>query len=265
MQRFCLDAGNDAGVLAPVRGIGQRSGIYQYLRGNKHESGATAIVENYLPTAGVKWISPIFMRLFEILITIYTIITRRVIVTPLHTLWLPIVLSSVAVFIVSSFIHTVLPWHKSDYPKVPDEDKVRDALRPLAIPPGEYMLPRAMGAKELNSPEFKKKIDEGPVVMLTVRANKPIPMGPRLVSWFVYSIVIGVFVAYVTGRAVPHGAMYLHVFRFAGATAFIAYVVALWELPIWYWRSMSLTIKATVDGLIYALVTAGVFGWLWPR
>ena len=57
--------------------------------------------------------------------------------TALHSLWLPILLSSVIVFVVSSIIHMALPWHNSDYPKVPNEDKVMDALRPFAIPPGD--------------------------------------------------------------------------------------------------------------------------------
>ena len=34
---------------------------------------------------------------------------------------------------------------------------------------------------------------------------------------------------------------------------------------IWYRRSLLTTIKSSVDGLIYALLTAGTFGWLWPR
>jgi hypothetical protein len=63
----------------------------------------------------------------------------------------------------------------------------------------------------------------------------------------------------------PAGSDYLRVFRFAGTTAFIAYSAALWQMPIWYRRSWVITIKATVDGLIYALLTAGTFGWLWPR
>ncbi len=185
--------------------------------------------------------------------------------TPIYALWLPILLSSVAVFIISSLIHTVLPWHKSDYPKVPNEDKVREALRPLAIPPGEYVVPRATTGKEMRSPEYAQKLKDGPVVVLNVRRNGPIVMAPRMIAWFIYTVVVGIFAAYVAGRALPPGAMYLQVFRFAGATAFFCYVVAQWEMPIWWWRSMSLTIKGTVDGLIYALVTAGFFGWLWPR
>ena len=78
-------------------------------------------------------------------------------------------------------------------------------------------------------------------------------------------VVIGVFAAYVAGRALPPGTDYLQVFRFVGATAFIGYSVALWQMSIWNRRAWLTTIKATVDGLIYALLTAGTFGWLWPR
>jgi hypothetical protein len=71
--------------------------------------------------------------------------------TWLYTLWLPILLSSVIVFVVSSVIHMVLPWHKSDYPKVPNEERFMDALRPLAVPPGDYMVPRPSSTQEMRS------------------------------------------------------------------------------------------------------------------
>ena len=80
----------------------------------------------------------------------------------MHTLWLPILLSSVLVFVMSSLIHMASPWHKSDYPKVPNEDRVREALRPLAIPPGDYMIPRVSSRQELRSPEFAEKLKQGP-------------------------------------------------------------------------------------------------------
>jgi hypothetical protein len=189
----------------------------------------------------------------------------EVVMTALDTLWLPILLSSVIVFVVSSIIHMALPWHKNDYPKVPNEDKVMDALRPLAIPPGDYMIPRASSRQEMQSPEFTEKLKKGPVMILTVLPSGPTSMGTNLVLWFLYSTVVSFFAAYVAGRALPAGANYLHVFRFIGVTAFIGYSVALWQMSIWYRRSWSTTIKATVDGLIYALLTAGTFGWLWPR
>jgi hypothetical protein len=140
-----------------------------------------------------------------------------------------------------------------------------DALRPLAIPPGDYMIPRPSSSQEMRSPEFVEKMKKGPVVVLTVMPNGPVSMGRNLVLWFLYATVVGVFAAYVAGRALPPGAEYLSVFRFAGTTAFVGYALALWQMSIWYRRSWSTTIKAMVDGLIYALLTAGTFGWLWPR
>jgi hypothetical protein len=184
--------------------------------------------------------------------------------TGLSALWLPILLSSVLVFVVSSLIHTMLPWHKSDYPKLPNEDRVLDALRPLAIPPGDYMAPRVLSMQEMRSPEFAEKLKRGPVMILTVMPNGKGSMGKPLVLWFVYSVVVGLFAAYIAGRALPAGAEYLRVFQLVGATTFVGYAAALWQMSIWYRRAWSTTIKATVDGLIYALLTAGTFGWLWP-
>ena len=184
--------------------------------------------------------------------------------TGLLALWLPILLSAVIVFLVSSIIHMALPWHKSEYPKIPNEDKVRDALRPLAIPPGDYMVPRASNAQEMRSPEFLAKLKQGPVLVVTVLPNRDFDMRRNLTLWFLYSVAVGVFAAYVAGRVLPPGAPYLPVFRFAGVTAFLGYAVALWQMSIWYQRAWRTTVMATVDGLIYALLTAGTFGWLWP-
>ena len=183
----------------------------------------------------------------------------------LHSLWLPILLSAIAVFVVSSVIHMASPWHKGDYPKVPQEDAVMGALRPFAIPPGDYMMPRPSSREDLRSTQFAEKMKSGPVMVLTVMRNGPVSMGTSLVLWFLDAAAVGVFAGYVAGRALPIGAEYLRVFRFAGVTAFVGYSVALWQMSIWYHRAWSTTLKATLDGLIYALLTAGIFGWLWPR
>ena len=185
--------------------------------------------------------------------------------TELFALWLPILVSAVVVFIISSVIHMALPWHKNDYPKIPNEDGVMNALRPFAVPPGDYMVPRASSMKEMNSPEFKEKKNAGPVFLISVWPNGQASMFKNLIQWFIYSLVIGIFAAYVAGRALPAGAEYLQVFRFTGVTAFLGYSAALWQMSIWYNRPWSMTIKSTVDGLIYALLTAGIFGWLWPH
>ena len=184
--------------------------------------------------------------------------------TGLTALWLPILVSAVLVFIASSIIHMVSPWHKSDYPKLATEQQVMDALRPLEIPPGDYFVPRPSSRDEMNSPAFKERVKQGPVVVFTVMPGE-FSMGRNLALWFAYCAVIGFLAAYVTGRALPPGTAYLRVFRFAGTTAFIGYSAALWQMSIWYHRAWTTTIKATVDGLIYGLLTAGAFGWLWPR
>lgn len=182
----------------------------------------------------------------------------------LSTLWLPVLLSAVIVFVVSSVIHMWLPWHKNDYPKVPDEEKLRDAVRPLAIPPGDYMVPRPASTQEMRTPEFAEKLNKGPVLILTVIPNGPFSMAKNLVLWFLYSVIVGIFTAYVASRALPAGAEYGRVFQLATIIAFIGYAVALWQISIWYHRAWGTTIRSTMDGLIYALLTAGTFGWLWP-
>ena len=184
--------------------------------------------------------------------------------TGLTALWMPILLSAVIVFVVSSIIHMASPWHKSDYPKLPNEDKVMDALRPLGIPVGDWVMPRPSSRDEMRSPEFAEKMKKGPVVMMTVMPGA-MTMGRNLGMWFAYLVVVGVFAGYVAGRTLPAGTAYLRVFQLVGATAFVGYALALWQMSIWYRRAWATTVKATVDGLIYACLTAGTFGWLWPR
>jgi len=185
--------------------------------------------------------------------------------TSLLALWLPILLSALIVFVASSVIHMTPLWHKSDFPKMPREAEVLDALRPLAIPPGDYFNPRASGMTEMKTPEFKEKLRQGPVAVMTVMPNGLINMNRSLTQWFLFLIVVSVFVALVTCRTLPIGTPYPRVFKVAGTVAFMAYALALCELSIWYRRSWSLTLKAAFDGLIYAGLTAGTFGWLWPR
>ena len=182
----------------------------------------------------------------------------------LTALWLPILLSAVIVFIASSVIHMASPWHKNDYPKLPNEEGLRAALRPLAIPPGDYMVPRPSSREELRDPAFLQKVNEGPNLVLTVMPTGPFSMGRNLVQWFLYCLVISLFAAYIASRALPARTEYMQVFRFTGTTAFLGYSAALWQMSIWYRRALGTTVKATIDGLIYGLLTAGTFGWLWP-
>jgi hypothetical protein len=183
---------------------------------------------------------------------------------PVTTLWLPIVVSAVLVFFASFILHMVLPLHRNDWRKLPAEDDVMAALGKFALAPGDYAMPCG-GAGAINDPAFKAKMNRGPVAFVTVLPAGPFSMGSNLAQWFVFNLVVSVFAAYVTGAALPRGAEYLEVFRFAGTTAFTAYVLGFVPQSIWYKRAWSTQLKNALDGLVYALLTAGVFGWLWPQ
>jgi hypothetical protein len=183
----------------------------------------------------------------------------------LLSLWLPIVLAAVIVFIASSIIHMAPLWHTSDYPKMPREEEIRSALQPFAVPPGDYFIPRPAGRQEMRTPEFKDKMVKGPVAVLTVMPNGPIAMSRNLIQWFVFLLVVGIFVALVTAHTLPIGTPYPRVFEVAGTVAFMGYGLALCELSIWYRRAWTLTLKSLLDAVIYGALTAGTFGWLWPR
>ena len=183
----------------------------------------------------------------------------------LMALWLPILVAAVIVFVASSILHMVLPYHHSDFGKLASEDAVMAALRKFNIAPGDYMVPCAGSQKAMNSPEYIDKLKKGPVAVMTVLPSGRPSMGASLVQWFFYCVIVGIFAAYIAGRALGPGANYLSVFRFAGCAAFVGYSLALWQNSIWYKRKWMTTVKSTIDGLIYGLLTAGVFGWLWPR
>jgi hypothetical protein len=183
----------------------------------------------------------------------------------LPELWPPILLSSVVVFVASSIANMLLPHHRSDYRKLPDEAQAMAALRRTELPPGDYVFPHAAGLEEMNSEEYGRRRAEGPVGFMTVMRSGPVSMGPQLAAWFVLTLVIGVTAAYLAGRTLPPGTDYLTVFRVTGTVAFAGYVYGLWQYAIWFGRSWRSTLMFSLDGLAYSLLTAGVFGWLWPQ
>jgi hypothetical protein len=184
---------------------------------------------------------------------------------PISALWMPILLSAVIVFVASSILHMVLPYHKSDYRKLPDEDKVVDTLRAAGVTPGPaYHFPHSTH-KEMKSPEMVEKFKRGPIGLLTVIPSGPPAMGKYLGLWFVYCVVVGIFVACIAGTTLAPGTRYPMVFHTAGLAALMAYGVAQLQDSIWKGQTWGVTFKHVVDGLIYALLTAGTFGWLWPR
>lgn len=180
-------------------------------------------------------------------------------------LWLPILLSAVVVFVASWLIHMLLTYHRTDYRKLPNEDRLLGALRTENLPPGEYMFPHATTPKEMGSPEMTAKFKRGPVGVLTVLPSAPPVMAKHLAQWFAFCLVVGLSVAYVAGRTMGPGAGYLPVFRIAGTVAFLGYAGCQAVASIWRGQPWALTAKNYFDGLLYGLLTAGVFGWLWPK
>jgi hypothetical protein len=181
----------------------------------------------------------------------------------LASLLLPVVLSALFVFVTSFLVHMVLKYHASDYTPLPNEDAVRAALRGVA--PAQYIVPHAGDMKDLEKPEMKQKFIDGPVAVLEVKRPGPPTMTPMLVQWFIFTLVVSFFVAYVASHTLPPGTPYLQVFRVVGAVAFLAYAAGQIPRAIWMGKPWPVAWKEVFDGLLYGLVTAGTFGWLWPR
>jgi hypothetical protein len=182
----------------------------------------------------------------------------------LMALWLPILLSAVFVFLVSSILHMAIPIHKGDFAKLPDEDKLLAAMRTHGVVPGDYMFPCPASMKEMASPEMVAKYKQGPVGQMTIMPSGPINMGRSLLQWFLYSVLISVFTAYVSMFALPPGSHYTMVFQVTGAAAVLGYAFASIPNSIWKGTRWTTTAKFVFDGVLYGLVTAGTFGWLWP-
>ena len=181
----------------------------------------------------------------------------------LAALWLPILVSAVLVFFASYAIHALLGYHASDFRKVPSEDAAMDAVRALNLPPGDYHMPRPPSAAAMSHPDFLAKMKRGPNVVMTVMPPYS-GMGAQLGTWFAFCAIVGIFVAYLTSLALPAGAPYMTVFRVSSAAAFMSYALGQWPRTIWYSKAWQTSLKETFDSLIYALLTGGAFGWLWP-
>lgn len=179
-------------------------------------------------------------------------------------LWLPILLSAVFVFVISSVLHMVIPIHKADFKSLPGEEVVLADLRKHKVPPGAYMFPQCGSMKDMGSPEMLAKFERGPVGHLVLRPNGMPAIGPALAQWFVYSIVIGVFVAYAASIGLESGAAFMTVFRLTGSVAILGYALGTISESIWKAQSWSVAAKFIFDGTLYGLATGATFAWLWP-
>jgi hypothetical protein len=177
----------------------------------------------------------------------------------------PILLAAVLVFVASALIWMVLPIHKKDFAGLPDEAAVAAALRRSGVGPGQYHIPHVDDPKRMKDPEFVQRMERGPVGSLILVKPGPFSMGKNLALWFLYVLGVNVFVAYLASHTLPSGTEYLEVFRVVGTAAILAHAAAVIPQAIWFWRPWGFVWKQVFDGVVYGLLTAGTFGWLWPR
>jgi hypothetical protein len=183
----------------------------------------------------------------------------------LEQLWIPVVLSAVLVFVMSSLIHMVFKWHNSEYHGFANEEEVRKVVRAANAAPGQYILPYCPDHKELMKPEVQQKFIDGPVAFVNVMKPGPTKMGPMLGQWFALNLVIAIVVGYLACKTLPIGLGFLAVAREVSLVTFLAYAGGSISHAIWMGKPKSAAAKEILDAFLYGLVTAIAFGWLWPR
>lgn len=156
----------------------------------------------------------------------------------------------------------LLTHHHKDYLPLPDEESLAGPMRRAQLTPGNYIYSCLTDPKQMASPQAREQYQQGPVVLVTVFPNGPPAMAKYLLQWFLFCVFVSILVAYLTGRAMAPGAGYLAVFRIAATAAFMGYVASYAIESIWKGWSWSSTLRSAADGVVYALLTAGIFGWL---
>jgi hypothetical protein len=179
------------------------------------------------------------------------------------SLWLPILVASVAVFVVSAVVWMALPYHKTDWKRLANEEAFLDAVRGQVLSAGMYMYPGCSPA-DMKSPETKARFDRGPWGTLVVLPDKP-SMGRSLPRWFLFIVTVAIFVAYVVGQGHGAGAERISVFRCASSMAWIVFGGSAIPGFIWEGKPGSYAAKSVFDGLLYGLALGAVFAWMWPH
>lgn len=178
----------------------------------------------------------------------------------LTDLWLPILVSGAIVWFASFLMHVVLPHHKGEWKGLPNEEAVIAAIK--GVTPGQYTFPYCSDMSKMKDPAFMEKMKNNPNGTITVWAGQ-VNMGRNLLLSLITYLVIGVFVAYVAWHAMKGEQVeYMDVFRMTGAAAFMAHGLGMLTHMIWFQVKGFWTYG--FDNLVFALLTAGVFGWLWP-
>lgn len=179
-------------------------------------------------------------------------------------LWLPILLSAAFVFIASSIIHMALTYHRHDYQRLDHEAEVLEAMRAQGVKPGNYVMPFATSMKECGTPEMLEKYKQGPVGHMTILQNGMPNMGKILFQWFLFTVVVGILIAYMASFTLELGDPFEKVLRLTGTVGFLCYGASEATQSIWKGQRWATTFRFLFDSLVYGLVSGATFAWLWP-
>jgi len=183
---------------------------------------------------------------------------------PFGSLWLPVIVSAVVVFVASSILHMALKYHKSDMKTLSNEDAVRDALAKGAPAPGIYHTPQCADMKQMKEPAMVAKFEKGPVAFITVIPKGAPAMGKHLGLWFGFCVLVSFVAAYVARHTLHAGDDGMLVMRITGTVAFAAYALSQISDSIWKGQPWSNTWRHVLDGAIYSVLTGLVFRLMWP-
>lgn len=182
----------------------------------------------------------------------------------LMDLWLPIVLTAAACFIASSIMWMALPHHKASMKAIEDEGPLDRALEEMKLSPGGYYLPNCSDKAKMKSDEFKARWKNGPWAFVSIPSGTP-NFGFNLLMTLIEFLLIAFVIAYLASAALPAGAEYLKVFQIVGAAAVLAHVLGSIYHNFYQMKTMSHVVACAFDGLVYALLTAGIFAAFWPE
>lgn len=181
---------------------------------------------------------------------------------PFGSLWLPVVVSAVAVWLVSAVLHMVLKYHRADFRQLANEEAVAPPLRGAA--PGVYVIPYCSDMSQMKDPAVRKRYEDGPVALVTVIRNGLPNMGKYLGLWFLFCFLVSFVTGYVARHTLGFDTDALTVLRITGTVAFIAYGFGYIQDSVWHGLPWSNALRGLIDAGIYGLVTGLVFRFLWP-
>jgi hypothetical protein len=177
-------------------------------------------------------------------------------------LWLPILLSAAAVWVISAVAWMALPHHKQDFIGLPDEDGFMDYIRKSGIKPGNYVFPDFRDREAMKSEKVEKALKEGPVGHLSVWQT-PVTMGGKLVATFIVYVVVSTLIAYLTRIALPGPAEFARVFQIAATAGILAYCFSFIPNALWFGAYKRTIVATVIDGIIYGAITGAIFAWFW--